>query len=67
MSEMAHTADRLVVVGRGRLITEGTVEDVVRRSSTGHVRVDPAEPERLRHLLADRGADATTQVDGTLL
>src|ERR671933_931726 len=65
MSEMAQTADRLVVVGRGRLIVEGTVDDVVRRSSSGYVRVDSAEPERLRHLLAARGADATTQDDGT--
>src|ERR671933_70714 len=55
MSEMAQTADRLVVVGRGRLIAEGTVDDLVRRSSTGHVRVDTPEPERLRHLLTDRG------------
>ena len=49
MSEMAQTADRLVVVGRGRLIAEGSVEDVVRRSSSGYVRVDAAQPERLRH------------------
>src|SRR5919199_3340698 len=66
MSEMAQTADRLIVVGRGRLIVEGTVDDVVRRSSSAYVRVDSAEPERLRHLLAARGADATTQDDGTL-
>src|SRR5688572_4449271 len=39
MSEMAQTADRLVVIGRGRLITEGTVEEVVQGSVTGHVRV----------------------------
>ena len=67
MSEMAQTADRLVVVGRGRLIAEGSVDEVVRRSSTGHVRVDSAEPERLRHRLSDRGADATSQADGTLV
>ena len=66
MSEMALTADRLVVVGRGRLIAEGTVEDVVRRTSTGYVRVDTAEPERLREILQDRGADVTTESDATL-
>jgi len=65
MSEMALTADRLIVVGRGRLIAEGSVDDIVRRSSTGHVRVDSAEPERLRLLLAGRGADVSTQADGT--
>ena len=66
MSEMALTADRLIVVGRGRLIAEGTVEDLVRGSSTGHVRVDAAEPERLRRLLHDRGAEAAPQPDDTL-
>ena len=66
MSEMALTADRLIVVGRGRLIAEGSVEDVVRRSSTGDVRVDAAEPERLRHLLHDHGAEISPRPDGTL-
>jgi ABC-2 type transport system ATP-binding protein len=66
MSEMSQTADRLVVVGRGRLIAEGTVDEVVRGSVTGHVRVDTAEPDRLVALLAGRGAHATTQADGTL-
>ena len=65
MSEMALTADRLIVVGRGRLIAEGSVEDIVRRTSSGHVRVDTAQPERLRVLLVDRGADVSTQDDGT--
>jgi ABC-2 type transport system ATP-binding protein len=65
MSEMALTADRLIVVGRGSLIADGSVDDIVRRTSTGHVRVDTAEPERLRALLVDLGADVSTQDDGT--
>jgi ABC-2 type transport system ATP-binding protein len=67
MSEMAQTADRLVVVGRGRLIAEGTVDEVVHGSVTGHVRVDTPEPARLAALLDDRGAHATTRPDGTLV
>jgi ABC-2 type transport system ATP-binding protein len=65
MSEMALTADRLIVVGRGRLIAEGSVSDIVGRSSTGHVRVECAEPERLRALLVGRGAPVEAQADGT--
>jgi ABC-type multidrug transport system ATPase subunit len=42
--------DRVIVVGQGRLIAEGTVADVVGRSSSGHVRVDSADPERLGRL-----------------
>lgn len=67
MSEMALTADRLIVVGRGRLIAEGSVEDVVARSSTGHVRVDAADPDRLRSLLHDRGTAVAPQADGSLI
>src|SRR5689334_23920482 len=65
MSEMALTADRLIVVGRGRLIAEGSVEEIVQRTGSGHVRVDSADPERLRALLVDRGADVSIQCDGT--
>ena len=66
MSEMALTADRLVVVGRGRLIAEGTVDDIVGRSSIGHVRVDSAEPERLRRLLLDHRATVAAETNGAL-
>ena len=67
MSEMSQTADRLIVVGRGSLIAEGTVDDVVRGSVNGHVRVDTTEPDRLTALLADHHAHATAQPDGTLV
>jgi ABC-2 type transport system ATP-binding protein len=66
MSEMAQTADRLVVIGRGRLITQGTVEEVVQGSVTGHVRVDADQPSRLVALLAEHGGHAISQPDGTL-
>jgi ABC-2 type transport system ATP-binding protein len=39
ISEMSLTADRLVVIGRGRLIAETTVEDFVRASGGGAVRL----------------------------
>jgi ABC-2 type transport system ATP-binding protein len=67
MSEMALTADRLIVVGKGRLITEGTVGDVVGRGSTGHVRVATADPQALHQLLSDTGADVETRADDILI
>ena len=67
MSEMAQTADRLVVVGRGRLIAEGTVDEVVRVSTTGHVRVESAEPERLSQLVSERGGTVSPDADGALV
>jgi ABC-2 type transport system ATP-binding protein len=44
MSEMAMTAEDLVVVGRGRLIAQTTVADVVARAGGGGVRHDRARP-----------------------
>jgi len=35
MSEMALTADHVIIVGRGRLIAETTVDDIVRKASDG--------------------------------
>jgi ABC-2 type transport system ATP-binding protein len=66
MSEMAQTADRLIVVGRGRLIAEGSVDEIVRRGSSGFVRVDSAEPDRLRRLLAEAGAQVAADGDSAL-
>ncbi|PZG22965.1 ABC transporter ATP-binding protein [Nonomuraea aridisoli] len=39
MSEMAQTADHLVVIGRGRLIADTSVREFIGRSSQGYVRV----------------------------
>ena len=46
MSEMALTADRLIVVGKGRLIAEGTVDDVVQ------TQLEPPRPRRRRRSAA---------------
>ncbi|MGC5015798.1 ABC transporter ATP-binding protein [Streptosporangium sp. DT93] len=39
MSEMAQTADHLIVIGKGRLIADTSVEEFIGRSSQGYVRV----------------------------
>ena len=64
MSEMAQTATRLVVLGRGKLITETSVEDFTGQATTGGVlvRTHP-EPARLGQLLAAPGV--TVINDGT--
>jgi ABC-2 type transport system ATP-binding protein len=51
MSEMALTADHLIVVGRGRLIASGTVADLVRTASRDAVLVRTADAARLAGLL----------------
>jgi ABC-2 type transport system ATP-binding protein len=51
MSEMAQTADHLLVIGRGRLIADTSVDEFTRRASTAQVGVRTPEAERLRDLL----------------
>ena len=57
MSEMAQTANRLIVVGRGRLIADTTVEEFVARASGSSIVVRTPEASRLRDLLL--GPDVT--------
>jgi ABC-2 type transport system ATP-binding protein len=52
MSEMALTADHLIVIGRGKLIADTSVDDFVARASQKVVLVRSPEVERLRELLA---------------
>jgi ABC-2 type transport system ATP-binding protein len=56
MSEMAQTADRLVVLGRGRLIADCTVAEFVARSRPAVVAVRSPQADRLRELLRADGA-----------
>ncbi|HYN93072.1 MAG TPA: ATP-binding cassette domain-containing protein [Pilimelia sp.] len=53
MSEMALTADHLVVVGRGRLVADVATAELTAASAA--VRVRTPEPDRLRRLLAGPG------------
>jgi ABC-2 type transport system ATP-binding protein len=55
MSEMAVTASELIVVGRGRLIASGSVDEVIRAASGGAVLVRTHEAERLAALLTGDG------------
>jgi len=56
ISEMSLTADRLVVIGRGRLIAETSVEDFVARSGGGAVKL--VTPDRAEFAMALGSAGA---------
>ncbi|MFD9889534.1 ABC transporter ATP-binding protein [Amycolatopsis sp. NPDC059027] len=66
LPEMAQTAQDLVVIGRGRLIYQGTMEDFVARTSEHGVRVRTPHAEALRIALSERGT-AFTEHDGALV
>ena len=55
MNEMAVTADHLIVIGRGKLITEASTEDVIARSTDKSVRVRTPDADRLAELITAAG------------
>jgi ABC-2 type transport system ATP-binding protein len=48
LDEADELADRIVVLGRGRIVAEGTPEELKRRIPGGHVRLQFAGPPTLR-------------------
>jgi ABC-2 type transport system ATP-binding protein len=59
MSEMALVADHLIVVGRGRVLADTTVPELVRQMGGDAVTVASADPARLRGVLAAPGVEIT--------
>jgi ABC-2 type transport system ATP-binding protein len=66
ISEMALTADRLVVIGRGRLIAETTVAEFVARSGGGVVKLVSPDLAAFAAALTAAGAKVGHPGDGTL-
>ena len=68
MSEMSMMADRLIVVGRGRLIADTSVDEFVRLASGEAVRVRTPEAARLRAALESLdGVTVEDDEDGALM
>jgi ABC-2 type transport system ATP-binding protein len=71
MSEMAVTADHLIVIGRGQLLADMSVQDFISANSAGFARVRPApgEPrhrEKLTAALTESGGGVMSEPDGAL-
>jgi ABC-2 type transport system ATP-binding protein len=52
MSEMELTADHVIIVGRGRLIADVSIEDLRRSAGVDRIRVRSPHADRLRSVLA---------------
>ena len=63
MSEMAQTADHVVVVGRGRLLADTTTEDLLRAASTGIVVVRSPQAAQLGAAVTRGGGSAIVVAD----
>ncbi|WP_123027137.1 ABC transporter ATP-binding protein [Mycolicibacterium stellerae] len=65
LAEMSNTADRLVVIGRGKLIASTTVSEFVGRADT--VRVRSPQLELLRGVLSDAGIGVDDDAEASAL
>jgi ABC-2 type transport system ATP-binding protein len=60
MSEMALTADHLIIIGKGRLLSSGPVAEFIERSGGHHVKVLTPDADALAQVLRLKGATVTT-------
>ncbi|MET9518534.1 ATP-binding cassette domain-containing protein [Streptomyces sp. NPDC002994] len=71
MSEMAVTADHLIVIGRGQLLSDMSVKDFISANSADFARVrtpqtEPQQREKLSSVLTEAGAHVMTEQDGAM-
>ncbi|MGP4112015.1 ABC transporter ATP-binding protein [Streptomyces sp. 4N509B] len=71
MSEMAQTADHLIVIGRGQLMADMPVKEFIERNSTGFARVrtpegETSQREALVKVLGEAGGHVQPEEDGAL-
>jgi len=66
MSEMENTADRLIIVGRGKLIAQAAIGDLLAAGPGSHAKVRSPQADRLAALLQAQGAAVHRSQDGTL-
>ncbi len=67
MSEMAQTADHLIVIGRGRIIADAGTDEFINRHTAPSVRVRAVEQVELAQTLTQRGALVERGSDGALV
>ena len=66
MSEMSLTADHLIVIGRGRLIADTSIDEFVRMASGLRVRARSPQATQLRELVLGPGVTVTSSESNVL-
>jgi ABC-2 type transport system ATP-binding protein len=64
MSEMEHTADHVLVIGRGRLIADCSMADFIARSSGQAIVVRTPQPDALARAVESAGGASAGVADG---
>ncbi|CAM5416103.1 ABC transporter ATP-binding protein OS=Streptomyces tendae OX=1932 GN=GUR47_13905 PE=4 SV=1 [Streptomyces tendae] len=66
MSEMALTADHLVVIGQGRLLADTSMAEFIAENSRSYVRIRTPQREQLLDALHDAGVPVAEAAEGVL-
>jgi ABC-2 type transport system ATP-binding protein len=67
MSEMENTADHLLVIGRGKLIADCTVDEFIAANSQQTVRVRTPQLDQMAKLVAAAGGTVRENGDGVMV
>jgi ABC-2 type transport system ATP-binding protein len=67
MSEMALTADEVIIIGRGRFLAQQPVAEITAQGAAHFVRVRSPQLEQMRSVLDGNGADTAPGDDGSLI
>ena len=66
MSEMAQTAEHLIVIGRGRIIADDSVERIIAGNASESVKVRAVRQSELADVLGQQGATIEPTLDGAI-
>ncbi len=66
MSEMAQTADRLIVIGRGRILADDSISSVISEATRSVTRVRTPDVERLMVTIAGPDIVSSVRADGAI-
>jgi ABC-2 type transport system ATP-binding protein len=67
MSELEDTADQVIVIGRGRLLADVSVRELISSASDGRVEIVTPEAAAAMPILADAGATVVSSGDDRLI
>ena len=67
MSEMAMVADHIIIIGRGRLISDSPMSDLIERASGRVIKVRSPDAAQIREVVTRSGRTVTDSGDGAIL
>jgi len=67
MSEMSMIADHIIIIGRGRLISDSPMSDLIERASGRVIKVRSPDAAQIREVVSRSGRTVTDTEDGAIM